>query len=73
MAYLFKVENQRVTPVTETLLISPFKEIWERDTDSRKGTAILEFTYIEFISSELKTNPIKDMRQTKENLKLKER
>lgn len=71
MAYLFKVENQRVTPVTETLLISPFKEIWERDTDSRKGTAILEFTYIEFISSELKTNPYKGYETDKRKLKVK--
>ena len=71
MAYLFKVENQRVTPVTETLLISPFKEIWERDADSRKGTAILEFTYIEFISSELKTNPYKGYETDKRKLKVK--
>ena len=71
MAYLFKVENQRVIPVTETLLISPFKEIWERDTDSRKGTAILEFTYIEFVSSELKSNPYKGYETDKRKLKIK--
>lgn len=71
MAYLFKVENQRVTPVTETLLISPFKEIWERDTDPRKSLAILEFTYIEFISSELKSNPYKGYEIDKRKLKVK--
>ena len=59
MAYLFIVQDNRVKPNTETLLISPFKEIWDRDSSIRKGTAILEFTYIEFMSSSLKSNPYK--------------
>ena len=38
MAYLFKVEGKTVYPNDEVLLISPFKEIWERDKS--KGTGI---------------------------------
>lgn len=72
MAYLFQVEGNRVVPNTETLLISPFKEIWERDTDSRKSTAVLEFTYIEFVSSELKSNPYKGYEPAKRKLKIKQ-
>ena len=57
MAYLFTVENGIAKPNTETLLISPFKEIWERDTLKDKPIAMKEFCYIEFMSSKLKTNP----------------
>ncbi len=59
MAYLFKVEGKIVQPNTETLLISPFKEIWERDQSPGKEVALQEFTYIEFMTSMLKTNPYK--------------
>lgn len=57
MAYLFTVENGIVKPNTETLLVSPFKEIWERDTSKFKTQAIKEFTFIEFMTSKKKTNP----------------
>ena len=57
MAYLFTVENGIVKPNTETLLVSPFKEIWERDTSKFKTQAIKEFTFIEFMCSKKKTNP----------------
>lgn len=59
MAYLFKVEGKIVQPNTETLLISPFKEIWERDKSKGKENAIEELTYIEFMTSMLKSNPYK--------------
>lgn len=59
MAYLFVVEGNRVKPNVETLLVSPFKEIWERDETPKKSKAILEFTYIEFMTSALKSNPYK--------------
>ena len=36
MAFLFVVENGVAKPNTETLLISPFKEIWERDNSDNK-------------------------------------
>ena len=65
MAYLFHVEGQRVKPTPEVLMIHPFKEIWERDTSSRKELALLEFTYIEFMSSSLKTNPYKGYEEEK--------
>ena len=57
MSLLFTIENQRVIPNPETLLISPFKEIWERDKDKKKSRAIEELTFIEFMTSEKKSNP----------------
>lgn len=57
MAYLFTVEGKVVKPHDETLLISPFKEIWERDKSKNKVDALEDFTYIEFMVSMLKTNP----------------
>ena len=57
MAFLFVVENAVAKPNVETLLISPFKEIWERDTTSDKSIAIKEFTFIELMSSKKKSNP----------------
>lgn len=59
MSYLFIVEGVAVIPTPETLLISPFKEIWERDTSADKEIARAEFKYIEFMTSVLKTNPYK--------------
>lgn len=71
MSYLFTIENQIVRPNIETLLVSPFKEIWERDTDSHKAMAIKEFTVIEFMSSVKKTNPYRgyDTEERKRRLK----
>lgn len=57
MAFLFTVENLVAVPNTETLLISPFKEIWERDTSNNKEVALKEFTFIELMTSKKKTNP----------------
>lgn len=57
MAYLFKVEDKVVKPTDEVLQVSPFKEIWERDVSPNKEIAMQEFTYIEFMTSALKTNP----------------
>ena len=57
MAYLFVTENNIAKPNTETLLISPFKEIWERDKSKDKEQAIKEFTFIELMSSKRKSNP----------------
>ena len=51
MSYLFIVENNIAKPNTETLLIEPFKTIWERDKTEDKGQAIKEFTFIELMSS----------------------
>lgn len=51
MSYLFIVENNIAKPNTETLLIEPFKTIWERDKTKDKEQAIKEFTFIELMSS----------------------
>lgn len=57
MAFLFVVENNVAKPNTETLLISPFKEIWERDSSKDKKQATKEFTFIELMTSKKKSNP----------------
>lgn len=57
MSYLFHIDKSVVYPKVETLLVSPFKEIWERDTSSKKEFALKEFAYIEFMTSYLKSNP----------------
>lgn len=54
---IFKIEGNIVKPTTEILLLSPFKEIWERDTTPKKALAILEFSFIEFYCSQKKSNP----------------
>jgi len=59
MAYLFKIDGKLVFPTEEALLITPYKEIWERDTSKGKENAIKEFSYIEFMVSKLATNPYK--------------
>ena len=66
MAFLFTVQEKSVFPNTETLLISPFKEIWARDKTQGKELAIEELTYIEFVTSLKKSNPY---RQYPEKLK----
>jgi hypothetical protein len=57
MSLLFTVESKVVSPTTQTLLIPPFKEIWNRDTSEDKRYAIEDFSYIEFMASIQKSNP----------------
>lgn len=57
MSYLFKIENNKVSPEPEILLVDPFKKIWSRDKSKKKEKALSEFAYIEFMTSMLKTNP----------------
>jgi hypothetical protein len=57
MSWLFTVEQKIVKPQPETLLVSPFKEIWERDTNEGKNLALKQFAYIEFLVSVKDTNP----------------
>lgn len=73
MAYLFKVENNTVYPNDEILLISPFKDIWDRDKNKNKDVAIKEFAYIEFMTSHLKTNPFKGYRIEQREAIIKEK
>lgn len=70
---LFIVENRKVNPNLETLLISEFKYIWERDTSEDKSVAMMEFAYIEFMTSFAKSNPYRDYpEETKEETIFKE-
>lgn len=64
MAYLFKIENKIAKPTDEALMVSPFKEIWERDKSKKKEIAIQEFTYMEFMTSALATNPYRGYSDT---------
>ena len=57
MAYLFRVEDRVVKPNDEVLQVPPFNEIWERDKSPNQEIALQEFTFIEFMTSALKTNP----------------
>jgi hypothetical protein len=57
MSLLFTVESKVVSPSTESLLIFPFREIWERDDSIDKRYAIEDMSYIEFMASVQKSNP----------------
>ena len=72
MAFLFTVTNGIAHPNVETLLIEPFKTIWERDTSEDKSVAIKEFTYIELMSSKKKSNPYAGYSDEDRHLKLVE-
>ena len=67
MAYLFQINGRAVFPNPETILVSPFKEIWERDLSKDKENAIQEFAYIEFMSSMLKSNPYREYPEVKKD------
>lgn len=72
MAFLFVVENNIAKPNTETLLISPFKEIWVRDSSKDKSVAISEFTFIELFTSKKKSNPYSGYNDSEREEKLKQ-
>lgn len=59
-AYLFEINGKAVFPKETTLLLSPFKDIWERDESKDKEIAIMEFGYIEFMTSMLNSNPYRE-------------
>ena len=67
MAYLFQINGRAVFPNAETILMSPFKEIWERDLSKEKENAIQEFAYIEFMTSMLKSNPYREYPEAKKD------
>lgn len=72
MSYLFKIENSRVYPEPEILLIDPFKEIWARDESTNKFMALNEFSYIEFMTSMLKSNPYRQYPEDRKHDVIKE-
>ena len=57
-------------PNPETLLITPFKDIWERDKTPSKAIAIQEFAYIEFMTSMLKSNPYREYPEETEGIRI---
>jgi hypothetical protein len=67
MAQIFTVVDNSVIPKPEVLLISPFKEIWKRDKDRFKKLATKEFTYIEFMTSILRSNPFSQYEESKKS------
>ncbi len=67
MAHLFIINDKAVFPNPETLLISPFKDIWDRDRSPGKENAIQEFAYIEFMTSMLKSNPYREYPEAKKD------
>ena len=70
MSLLFTVNNKLVSPNPETLLISPFKEIWERDTTEQKTFALEEFAFMEFMTSKKASNPYAGYDEAKRREKL---
>jgi len=68
---MFEIHQGIVIPIPETLLISPFKEIWERDPDKDKHSkAMKEFAYIEFMCSYRKENPFIGMESYERHSKI---
>ena len=54
MINLFNIEEYKVIPNKEALMIFPYSSIWN---DNTKEMALLKFAYIEFMSSYKKSNP----------------
>lgn len=71
MAFLFTVTEKTVFPNPETLLISPFKDIWKRDKSKDKYNALEEFAYIEFMSSMKKSNPYRQYPEREKESKVR--
>lgn len=57
MSYLFEIYNKEVRPKPTTILLEPFKTIWERDKSKDKSRAIADLSYCEFMASTSKANP----------------
>jgi len=57
MSFLFEINGRQVWPRAETLLVSPFREIWERDKSKDKEDALGELAFIEFCTSAKRSNP----------------
>lgn len=70
MAFLFEINEKTVYPNPETLLIEPFKSIWERDKSKEKYTALEEFSYIEFMASMKKSNPFRQYAESEKSQKI---
>ena len=67
---IFIMEGDKVYPSEHALLVSPFKEIWERDKSKKKDKAYKEFTYIEFYCSKKATNPFKEYEEKEKHYEI---
>lgn len=67
MSHLFTISNKVVFPNPETLLISPFKDIWERDKTKEKAFALEDLTYVEFTTSMFKSNPYREYPESRKH------
>ncbi|MGL6108269.1 MAG: hypothetical protein ACRC0V_07775 [Fusobacteriaceae bacterium] len=72
MSYLFEIEEKRVYPKAEILLVNPFKEIWDRDKSKNKETAIKELSYAEFMTSMLRSNPFREYAEDRKEVEIKQ-
>lgn len=58
---LFVVEDGIAKVHPETILVEPFKKIWERDTSKKKENAVKDMTFINFMASPFTSNIFKDI------------
>jgi len=72
MAFLFIVSEKSVFPNPETLLISPFKDIWARDKSKKKIKALEELAFVEFMTSMKKSNPYRQYKTGIKEQKIRE-
>ncbi len=60
----FIVTNSRAFPSTHSLLIEPFKTIWETDVTEKKEEAIAIFSYVDLMCTPRKSNPFMGYRES---------
>jgi hypothetical protein len=72
MATLFIITDKVVFPNPETLLIEPFKSIWERDKSKEKHNALEELAFIEFMVSMKKSNPFRQYPENRKEVVIRE-
>jgi len=54
---MFIIEDTIVKPTPESLMVTVFKNIWEKDKSSRKEIALKNLALVEFFVSPKKSNP----------------
>ncbi len=69
---LFEMVNGYVVPSVHSLIIQPFKDIWNTDTSSNNIESTKIFTYIELMCSPKKSNPFIGIPEEERSEKVKE-
>ena len=69
---LFTYESYQIQISPEAMALKPFKDIWERDNSTTKEVAIQELTYVEFMTSMLKSNPYRQYPEGKKDEVIRE-